>query len=85
MARQQALATISAGTCSPTVSVRRGDQGFKPEPLISNQKLKPLDVKFKAVFGSDIGHWDVPDMATVLVEAYKLVEGGLLSKATARL
>ena len=26
------------------------------------------------MFGSDIAHWDVPDMAEVLEEAYELVE-----------
>ncbi len=48
--------------------------------LAFTEKLNPLNVKLKAVFGSDIGHWDVPDMSTVLVEAYELVERGLLSE-----
>jgi predicted TIM-barrel fold metal-dependent hydrolase len=29
-----------------------------------------------AMFGSDIGHWDVPDMQRVLPEAWELVEAG---------
>ena len=28
----------------------------------------------QAIFGSDVGHWDVPDMRDVLHEAYELVE-----------
>ena len=32
----------------------------------------------KAMFGSDIAHWDVPDMAEVLGEACELVEHGLI-------
>lgn len=40
----------------------------------------PFDVKLKAVFGSDIGHWDVPEMRDVLEEAYELVEDGLIGE-----
>ena len=32
-----------------------------------------------AMFASDIGHWDVPDMREVVLEAWELVEDGLLS------
>jgi predicted TIM-barrel fold metal-dependent hydrolase len=35
--------------------------------------------KLHAVFGSDIGHWDVVDAGGVLSEAYELVEKGLLT------
>ena len=38
----------------------------------------PFGVKLNAVFGSDIGHWDVPEMREVLEEAYELVEDGLI-------
>jgi hypothetical protein len=31
------------------------------------------------VFSSDIGHWDVPDMAGVVAESYELVEDGHLT------
>ena len=34
-----------------------------------------------AIFASDIGHWDVPDMNEVLPEAYELVEDGHLTEA----
>jgi predicted TIM-barrel fold metal-dependent hydrolase len=34
-----------------------------------------------AMFASDIGHWDVPDVREVLVEAYELVEHGRLTDA----
>jgi predicted TIM-barrel fold metal-dependent hydrolase len=33
----------------------------------------------QAVFSSDIGHWDVPDPAGVLPDAYELVEDGVLT------
>lgn len=41
-----------------------------------NDKLNHLGVKLKAVFSSDIGHWDVPDMTEVLHEAWEMVEHG---------
>ncbi len=47
--------------------------------LAFDRRLNPLQVTLKAMFGSDIGHWDVPDMSTVLGEAYELVDKGLLS------
>ncbi|HZQ56473.1 MAG TPA: amidohydrolase family protein [Acidimicrobiales bacterium] len=33
----------------------------------------------RALFSSDIGHWDVPDMARVVSESFELVDAGLLS------
>jgi len=33
----------------------------------------------RAILGSDIGHWDVPDVTQVLPEAYELVERGRLT------
>src|SRR6185503_21204108 len=44
-----------------------------------NPKLNPFGVKLKAIFGSDIGHWDVTDATRVLNEAWELVEDGLMS------
>jgi hypothetical protein len=38
----------------------------------------PAGSQLKAIFGSDIGHFDVLDMAEVLPEAYELVEDGLV-------
>ncbi|NNE72039.1 MAG: amidohydrolase family protein, partial [Acidimicrobiales bacterium] len=35
--------------------------------------------KLPAVFASDIGHWDVPDITEVLPEAWELVEDGHLT------
>jgi hypothetical protein len=37
-----------------------------------------------AVFSSDIGHFDVPDMRQVLPEAYELVEDGLITSGDFR-
>ena len=44
-----------------------------------NRKLSPVGQPLKAVFGSDIGHWDVMDAKSILAEAYGLVDAGLLT------
>ncbi len=44
-----------------------------------NRRLNHHDAKLKAMFGSDVGHFDVTDMSGVLAEAYELVEHELLS------
>ena len=38
-----------------------------------------MSVKFNAMLGSDIGHWDVQDATKVLAESYELVEMGVLT------
>jgi predicted TIM-barrel fold metal-dependent hydrolase len=43
-----------------------------------NRAANPLGARLNALFSSDIGHFDVPDMADVVPEAYELVEHGLL-------
>ena len=43
-------------------------------------RVNPLGARLKAVFSSDIGHWDVPDMREVLPEAYAMVESGVLGE-----
>ena len=49
-----------------------------------DERSNPLQARFKAVFSSDIGHWDVPDMLDVLGEAWELVDDGHLSEADFR-
>ena len=43
-------------------------------------RQNPLGARLRAIFSSDIGHWDVPDMSEVLCEAFELVEDGLLDE-----
>src|SRR5262245_44775938 len=45
-----------------------------------NTKANPFGAKIRAVYSSDIGHWDVPDMTEVTEEAYELVEHGVISE-----
>ena len=57
------------------------------DPLTSmafDRSRTPLSRPLHALFSSDIGHWDVPDMLEVLVEAYENVEHGWLSRADFR-
>jgi len=49
-----------------------------------NRKANPLGDRLNAIFSSDIGHFDVPDMTEVVPEAYELVEHGLLDDSDFR-
>jgi predicted TIM-barrel fold metal-dependent hydrolase len=49
-----------------------------------DRRRNPFGSALRAIFSSDIGHWDVPDMREVLGEAWELVEEGLLSEADFR-
>ena len=49
-----------------------------------NTKANPYNATIRAVFSSDIGHWDVPDMTEVTEEAYELVEHGVFTEENFR-
>ncbi len=54
------------------------------DPLTSlawNTRLNPFGAELNAMMGSDIAHWDVPDMSEVLVEAWEMVDHGLVDDA----
>ncbi|MCE2392053.1 MAG: amidohydrolase family protein [Proteobacteria bacterium] len=54
------------------------------DPMVAwafDERVNPLGVKLRAMFSSDMGHWDVPDMTRILPEAYELVEKGLIGEA----
>ncbi len=44
----------------------------------------PFSLPVKALFSSDIGHWDVTDARHVAVEAYEQLEDGLMTEAQYR-
>ena len=44
-----------------------------------NKNVNPFGARLKAMFGSDIGHWDVTDASRELAEAYELVGEGLMT------
>jgi amidohydrolase family protein len=45
-----------------------------------NRRANPMGARLNAIFSSDIGHFDVPDMAEVVPEAHELVEHGLITE-----
>jgi hypothetical protein len=45
-----------------------------------NTRANPCGARLRAVLGSDMGHWDVPDIRGILPEARALVERGLMSE-----
>jgi hypothetical protein len=48
--------------------------------LAFNSRINPFGARFRVLFGSDISHWDVPDVSRVLEEAYELVEHQLITE-----
>jgi hypothetical protein len=52
--------------------------------LAFDTRTNPMGARLRAIFSSDIGHWDVPDMRIVLPEAFESVEEGRLSETDFR-
>ena len=53
------------------------------DPLVAwafADKVNPMGARLRAMIGSDISHWDVPDMTEPVEEAYELVEHGILKE-----
>jgi predicted TIM-barrel fold metal-dependent hydrolase len=48
--------------------------------LAFDTRRNPLGARLRAIFASDIGHWDVPDVRHVLPEAWELVEDGFATE-----
>ena len=42
-------------------------------------KSLPMNARLQVLFGSDIGHWDVTDMRSVLADAHEMVDAGRVS------
>jgi predicted TIM-barrel fold metal-dependent hydrolase len=49
-----------------------------------NAQINPYGARLKTLFGSDLGHFDVPDMRAVLGEAHELVDDGLITQGDFR-
>jgi predicted TIM-barrel fold metal-dependent hydrolase len=47
-------------------------------------RANPFGARLNAIFSSDIGHWDVPDLSRVLLESRRLVDAGLLGEGDYR-
>ena len=62
-----------------------GCEGDDPVmPAAFDVRRNPGRTRLQAVFGSDIGHWDVPLMDEVLEEVYEPLEHGMLDEADLR-
>ena len=44
-----------------------------------NRAANKFGARLKAIFSSDIGHWDVPDIGAVLHQAHQQVDNGLMT------
>jgi predicted TIM-barrel fold metal-dependent hydrolase len=57
------------------------------DPMVAwafDTRTNPFGARLRAMFSSDMGHWDVPDMTGILPEAHELVEKGLISESDFR-
>jgi hypothetical protein len=48
--------------------------------LAFNSKINPLGARLSAIYSSDLGHFDLPDMRDAAHEAWELVEHGLINE-----
>ena len=44
------------------------------------EHVNAAGARLRPIFGSDISHWDVPDMTEPVEEAYELVEDGVIGE-----
>ncbi|MGH7961566.1 MAG: hypothetical protein ACRERD_07020 [Candidatus Binatia bacterium] len=63
-----------------TPEERRESRMMQPVWWAFNRQVNPFGARLGAIFGSDIGHFDVPNMTEVLGEAYEGVEDGWLAE-----
>ena len=90
--RRRSTSSPPAGSSAPktcaTCSCRASTSAARPTTRWwrgrSAAETNPLGARLRAMFSSDIGHWDVPDMAGILAEAWELVEDGLIGEADFR-
>jgi hypothetical protein len=52
--------------------------------LAFNTAINPFGSELKVMLGSDISHWDLPDVSEVLEEAYEMVDNGWIDKVAFR-
>lgn len=43
-------------------------------------KRNPFGAMLKTIYGSDFGHWDLPDMRDAAAEAWELIEHGIITE-----
>ena len=53
------------------------------DPMVAwafDARVNPMGARLRAMFSSDMGHWDVPEMSGILEEAYELVEKKMIDE-----
>jgi hypothetical protein len=59
-----------------------GCEGDDPlNAMAFNPRGIPFEARLKPLYGSDIGHWDVPDMSKIAEDAYELVAHGVINES----
>jgi len=53
-------------------------------PIAFDTRRNPLGAELNVIYGSDLGHFDLPDMRDAAVEAWELVEDGMIDEAQFR-
>ncbi len=48
--------------------------------LAFDPRMNPIGARLNAIYSSDIGHFDIPDMRDAAEEAYEMVEDGLIGE-----
>ena len=76
-ARSRRRKTSATSSCRASTSAARPT--IRPMRGPSTARRIPCGARLNALFSSDIGHFDVPDMTEVVPEAYELVEHGLIT------
>ncbi len=46
-----------------------------------DSRANPMRTRLQPIFSSDIGHWDVPDIKSVLLESHHLVDKGIMGES----
>ena len=83
-ARAGSRASTTSATSSPA-AFHFGCEADDPMTALAfDARRNPLGARLKAMFASDIGHWDVPDIREVLPEAWELVDDGHVTEADFR-
>jgi len=57
------------------------------DPMVAwafDEDVNPMGARLRAMFSSDMGHWDVPEMSGILEEAWELIEHGSIDEADFR-
>ena len=76
-------AELSGRRISTSASYRTSFLGVGDDRVTSwafDSRRNPLGARLNAIYGSDLGHYDLIDMRDAAVEAYEGVEQGLMTE-----